>query len=342
MRFALFLAVAIGCHAQSIQSLSAQIQKTPTPALYVERAAAYLASGDAKQAVVDIDRALDRDSLNVRALTLRGQANFKLGRYSETITDLSGAIALAPGDASLYVARSAAHAAAGDQPRAQADRNEALRLDPKSLAALDRQPAVAEVAAPAPVAPAPAPAPAPTVVAANTFVAPVPAPSAAKAPPAPVPSPAKIAATAPAVVAPAPAPPTAAKAPAPAPTKVATTAAAAPAAAGSGTADSRYQRAKEFLNQGKHAEAIAELDEAIKAQATNPILFNTRGYAYYLSKDPKRAIQDYDAALKLNPDYLNATHNRAIARKAAGDKAGSDADRLREVELGKKQGVKVP
>jgi len=107
-----------------------------------------------------------------------------------------------------------------------------------------------------------------------------------------------------------------------------------------GTTDSRYQRAKELLNKGNHADALTELNEAIKAQPTNPILFNTRGYAYYLAKDPKRAIQDYDAALKLNPDYLNATHNRAIARKAAGDKAGSDADRLREVELGKKQGVK--
>jgi hypothetical protein len=51
----------------------------------------------------------------------------------------------------------------------------------------------------------------------------------------------------------------------------------------------------------------------------------------------KRALQDYDEAIRLNPEYLNATHNRAAARRAAGDNAGADADRRREAELTKNQ-----
>src|SRR3954470_8647226 len=112
----------MGCHAQTISGLTTEIQRTPTSALFVQRAAAYLAAGDPRSALADTDRALDKDALNVRALAVRGQANMKLGRFSNTITDLTGAIALAPGDASLYIARAEAYLAAGDQPRAQADR----------------------------------------------------------------------------------------------------------------------------------------------------------------------------------------------------------------------------
>lgn len=298
MKFVILLAMALGCNAQSIQSLTAQIQKAPTASLYVERGLAYLAAGDPKQAIADSDRALDRDSLNVQALALRGQANSRLGRYSAAITDFSGAIALSPGDAALYVARSAAHTAAGDQPRALADRTEALRLDPNMVAELDRRPPSVEIAPPAPE----------PVVAVTT---------------------------------PASAPPTVTTPPPAKETVVTAPAASESAATSSVNADTHYQRAKELLNQGKPAEAVAELNAAIELQPTNPILFNTRGYSYYLSKDTKRALQDYDEALRLNPDYLNATHNRAFARRSAGDTEGYEADRKREIELGKKLGVKV-
>jgi tetratricopeptide (TPR) repeat protein len=290
MKYALLLIASVGCSAQSVQSLTAQIQKTPTAALYVERAKAYLAAGDARQAVADSDRALDRDSLNIRALTLRSQANAKLGRYSDAVTDLSGAIGLSPSDASLYVARSSAYLSAGDQRRSLEDRNEALRLDPGALLAVNRPP---EPVVTAPAAPPPA-------VTATT--------------PAPVPAPVK-----------------------PPPIAIAIP----PAKPTTGTADVHYQRGRTLVNQGKHQEGIAELTDAIQLEPGKAVYFNTRGYGYYLLKDAKRAIQDYDEALRLNPDYLNATHNRAIARKAAGDIAGFEADRKREIELGSKLGLKI-
>jgi tetratricopeptide (TPR) repeat protein len=290
MKYSLLLLIVLSCRAQTVQSLTAQIQKTPTAAVYVDRGSAYLTAGDGKNALSDADRALDRDALSLPALLLRGRANTKLGRPAETVTDLSGAIALAPTDATLYLARSAAYAAAGDSKRAQEDRDEALRLDPSAVATLDRQPAVAT------------PSTTPQAVVVATAPAPVPV---------------------------APPPPASAKT-------------LSPSTGDSFVAaDARYQRGKDLVNLGQTAEGITELDEAIRLQPTNPIFYNTRGYGYYLSKNARRAVEDYDEALRLNPEYLNAVHNRAIARRSLGDLDGANVDRQREIELGKKLGIRI-
>ena len=46
-----------------------------------------------------------------------------------------------------------------------------------------------------------------------------------------------------------------------------------------------------------------------------------------------RALQDLDEAIRLNPSYPNALRNRALARRAAGDVAGSAEDLAREQAL---------
>ena len=53
MRYALLLVAASTLLAQNLQTLTAQIQRTPTAALFVERGTAYLDAGDAKQAIAD-------------------------------------------------------------------------------------------------------------------------------------------------------------------------------------------------------------------------------------------------------------------------------------------------
>ncbi|HJZ96911.1 MAG TPA: tetratricopeptide repeat protein, partial [Candidatus Solibacter sp.] len=99
------------------------------------------------------------------------------------------------------------------------------------------------------------------------------------------------------------------------------------------TADDYHQQGRQFIQDDKFPEAIEALNKALDMNPYLATAFNARGYAHFRLKHYKEAIADFDAAIKLNPLYGNAFTNRASAKRAAGDKAGADADQAKAREL---------
>src|SRR5437870_6317372 len=68
-------------------------------------------------------------------------------------------------------------------------------------------------------------------------------------------------------------------------------------------------RGVEWRAKGELARAIADYDEAIKADPQQSAAYNNRGIAYAAASDYDKAIVDYDEAIKLKPGYASALNN---------------------------------
>ncbi len=80
------------------------------------------------------------------------------------------------------------------------------------------------------------------------------------------------------------------------------------------------------MHDGRYAEAVQELTQAIRLDPKLAQAYNARGYAHLMLKQYGAAIADFDEAIRLQPGYQNAYTNRAVARKRSGDLAGASAD----------------
>ncbi|HXA52784.1 MAG TPA: tetratricopeptide repeat protein, partial [Candidatus Acidoferrum sp.] len=236
-----------------------------------------------------------------------------LGQHEKGLADRTIAIRLNPSSAVAWTARGDAYFLLGRWDEALADLEQATRLDPanketaqlKAVAkqhvddtiaeakANERVPETPNVTLPKPVETKP-------VEAAPVASPPEPAAPAAAAIPAP---------------SPAPTPP------------------APPVEKGPASAAQFHALGRKFIQDEKFEEAITALSEAIKLDSNLATAFNARGYCYSRLRKYKEALADFDQAIKLNPGYGNAYTNRASARRAAGDKAGADADQAKAREL---------
>src|SRR6185369_5076179 len=69
-------------------------------------------------------------------------------------------------------------------------------------------------------------------------------------------------------------------------------------------------RGVEWRAKGELARAIADYNEAIKADPQQAAAYNNRGIAHAALSDYDKAVADYDEAIKLKPDYASALNNR--------------------------------
>jgi tetratricopeptide (TPR) repeat protein len=88
-----------------------------------------------------------------------------------------------------------------------------------------------------------------------------------------------------------------------------------------------------YARKGQYDHAIEDFDQAIRLNPNDAVAFSNRGAAYARRGQPDRAIEDYDQAIRLNPDYATAFYNRGFVKRAKGDFAGGDDDIAKAKQL---------
>ena len=85
-------------------------------------------------------------------------------------------------------------------------------------------------------------------------------------------------------------------------------------------------RGSAWALKGEYDKAIQDFDEAIRLEPNRGDAFNNRGDAWDAKQEYDKAIRDFDEAIRLNPNDDDAFLNRSIARHAKGeyDKAIQD------------------
>jgi tetratricopeptide (TPR) repeat protein len=72
--------------------------------------------------------------------------------------------------------------------------------------------------------------------------------------------------------------------------------------------------------------ALETCNKALQSGINNAAAYDSLGLIHLKMEQPTVAIDDYTAALRLNPKLASALYGRGLARSRTGDQAGSDAD----------------
>ncbi len=94
-----------------------------------------------------------------------------------------------------------------------------------------------------------------------------------------------------------------------------------------------YQKGRDLYNKKQYAEAVSQLDVAIKADETNLMALYYRGVSHYFLKNYEQSIADLDRAIELYPVRADFYYYRALARKEMKDIGMAYSDMSNAVAL---------
>jgi tetratricopeptide (TPR) repeat protein len=87
-----------------------------------------------------------------------------------------------------------------------------------------------------------------------------------------------------------------------------------------------FAKAEDLRKTKNHAEAVAEYDKAIKAEADNPIYYFNRGLCYVELKNAEKAKESFQKATQLRPDHFKAFEMLGRLADLAKDTDGAVAN----------------
>ena len=101
------------------------------------------------------------------------------------------------------------------------------------------------------------------------------------------------------------------------------------------TAEEYFLRGNDYAFQGQHEKAIQDYDEAIRLNPQFADAYYNRGTAYGRDLGQYgKAIKDFDEAIRLNPHDADAYYNRGAAYAKLGQQEQADRDFAKAKELG--------
>src|SRR3974377_723854 len=98
-------------------------------------------------------------------------------------------------------------------------------------------------------------------------------------------------------------------------------------------ADALRNRGDAYRNKGNYDRAIADFDEVIRLNPKDAYAFNNRGIAYTKTGEYDRAIADFDEAIRLNPNFTRAIEMSEMARVRKNESASGTEPREPEPSL---------
>ncbi|HEY9798596.1 MAG TPA: 1-deoxy-D-xylulose-5-phosphate reductoisomerase [Leptolyngbyaceae cyanobacterium] len=99
-----------------------------------------------------------------------------------------------------------------------------------------------------------------------------------------------------------------------------------------------HNQGKEKANQKNYKGAIEEFNQALRINPNYENSYVSRGFCRFSLGDTQGAIQDYNQAIRLNSSYAKAYYNRGLARRKLEDKQGAIQDYSEAIRLNPNHG----